>query len=233
MTWEDFVKLLAVFVTTIFASYGTLKVTNRKNPSLKDLVESLSVERHDLQEENEAKQRQLDAQAQVIARHDLDLASMNGKLELIERQRVEQEMRHTQNMVAQEARHSDTLANVATEKTNLRLELDRITGRVNEQATRLLNLETENRSLREKTGLCEQLERERDEIAASLKHAEKRIVELEEMIKLLKERKPPPPTTEPDDHTPPAPPRLTIADAAAAEATLDSDDPAARKDEAA
>ena len=232
MTPEDFVKLLAVFVTTIFATYGTLKVTNRKNPSLKDLVESLSVERHDLQEQARTQATRIEAQEKIIEQHKTDMAALNGKFDLMEKQRVEQEMRHTAYVVAQEARHSNTLAAVAAEKTNLRLELDRITGRVNEQATRLLNLETENRSLREKTGLCEQLERERDEIAVLLERAEKRIVELEEMIRLLKERKPDPPTTEPDDAAPAKAGHVLDMDAAKHEATVKTDSDDSKRDAA-
>lgn len=218
MTPEAIGALLASFVFGLLSYFGVTKLqTGRK--SYKDLFTEATVASLEQAEELREAKEQLKDYAVLFEQHKQDMLAVNGKLELLDQQRAEQEQRHTRQMVEQEQRHSSELAKVVSKRDGLQDELQRINKRVEEQALNLKQLEADNTKLRQQQQDCERLSAERDAIAADLKRAEKRIAELEKLVELL--TKPTPPTPPGAEAEPPKKVTPTKADGAEHNAIVD------------
>lgn len=194
---EVAVQIAAYLVLGGSGAYVVTRARDSKK-SYKELFTDATVASMEQAEELRDAKEQIKDYDALHKQHEHDMSALNGKIDLLDRQRAEQEARHTRQLVEQEARHSDQLAKVAAEKDGLRAELDRINQRVEEQARNLKTLENDNSKLRKQQQDCAQLEAERDRIAADLRRAEKRIAELEKLVDMLTR-----PPTPPADSAPP------------------------------
>lgn len=156
-----------------------------------------------------------------------EISALNGKLDLLEEQRVEQEKRHTQEMMAVATDRETHRQTTAREIKELQKQVEKLQQEIGEVRKRNNELERLNRLLEDRQQDCEETEQELARMSTELidrtkerDEARKEIDRLKKIIRRLHGDDDPPPT-EPDDQAPPKPGKVLDMDGAKTDAKVD------------